>query len=247
MRRKNVSRKKLIYGKVKKSYMKKIERVETGILGLDRLIEGGLVKGSASLVSGGTGTGKTIFCCQFLKHGLDNGENCLFITFEESANDIINDAASFGWELGKYVKSGKLVFEYVDPLEAKTRLGSIDEFVKKTVKEKKISRIAIDSVSVFGLYLADHYEFRKDLHKLVETLKESGATTILTAEALDGSTRFRVEEFVADALINLYGLKIGEGNFRSLQVVKMRRTRHAEDVFPFEFTSKGIVVKKDII
>lgn len=226
--------------------MKKIERVETGIRGLDRLIEGGLVKGSASLVSGGTGTGKTIFCCQFLKHGLEKGESCLFITFEESVSDILNDAASFGWELGKHVKSGKLVFEYVDPLEAKTRLGSIDEFVKRVVKEKKISRIAIDSVSVFGLYLADHYEFRKDLHKLVDTLKESGATTVLTAEALDGSTRFRVEEFVVDALINLYGLKIGEGNFRSLQVVKMRRTRHAEDVFPFAFGKDGIVVKKDI-
>ncbi len=223
--------------------MKKIERVETGIGGLDKLIQGGLVKGSASLVSGGTGTGKTIFCCQFLKRGLEKGESCLFITFEESVNDILGDAASFGWDLGRHVKSGKLVFEYVDPLEAKTRLGSIDEFVKKTVKEKKIARIAIDSISVFGLYLADHYEFRKDLHKLLETLKGTGATSVLTAEAVNSSTRFTIEEFVADALINLYGLKIGEGNFRSLQVVKMRRTRHAEDVFPFEFTKTGIVVK----
>lgn len=228
------------------SNMKKIERVATGIAGLDKLVQGGLVKGSVSLVSGGTGTGKTVFCCQFLKRGLENGETCLYITFEESVSDIINDAASFGWELDKYVKSGKLVFEYIDPLEAKTRLGSIDEFVRKTVREKKITRIAIDSISVFGLYLADHYEFRKDLHKLVAVLKGTGATSVLTAETVNGSSRFSVEEFVSDALINLYGLKIGEGNFRSLQVIKMRRTRHAEDVFPFEFGKDGIAVKKDI-
>lgn len=226
--------------------MKKIERIKTGIPGLDKLAEGGLIKGSVSLVSGTTGTGKTIFCSQFLKHGLENGENCLFITFEESVKDIINDAASFGWNLEKYVKGGSLIFEYIDPLEAKSRIGSIEELVKTMVKEKKIKRIVIDSISILGLYLADHYEFRKDLHSMINALKGTGATTMMTAEVVNGTTRFSVEEFVVDNIINLYGLKIGEGNFRSLQVVKMRRTRHAEDVFPFAFGKDGIAVKKDI-
>ncbi|MFZ3077942.1 MAG: ATPase domain-containing protein [Candidatus Aenigmatarchaeota archaeon] len=223
--------------------MKKIERMKTGVPGLDKLAEGGLVKGSVSLVSGTMGTGKTIFCCQFLKHGLENGENCLFITFEESVKDIINDAASFGWNLEKYVKDGSLIFEYIDPLEAKSRIGSIEELVRTAAKERKIKRIVIDSISILGLYLADHYEFRKDLHNLINALKETGVTTVMTVEAVNGSTRFSVEEFVADAVINLYGLKIGEGNFRSLQIMKMRRTKHAEDVFPFEFGNNGIVVK----
>ncbi|MCD6399073.1 MAG: KaiC domain-containing protein, partial [Candidatus Aenigmarchaeota archaeon] len=97
--------------------MPKIERIKTGITGLDKLIDGGFVKGSSVLVTGAAGTGKTIFCCQFLWEGLKNGENCMYITFEELPEEIKGDAAVFGWDFDKYEKNGKLIISYRDPFQ----------------------------------------------------------------------------------------------------------------------------------
>lgn len=224
--------------------MRKIERAETGIIGLDKLMEGGVVKKSVTLVSGGAGTGKTIFSSQFINHGLKNGETCLYITLEESPDDIKEDVKNFGWDFEEFIKTKKLFLEYHDPFQVTDIVTPLIERIKKY----KIERVVVDSTSLLGLYFKNAFEIRKQLYKLVTALKSNGTTSIITAEIPDdrGLSRFGVEEFVADGVIKLFGLKIGEGNFRSLQIIKMRRTEHATDVFPFEFTSKGIVVKKDI-
>src|SRR5512135_3680020 len=93
------------------------ERVPTGIPGLDKLIEGGLVKGSTTLVSGAAGTGKTIFCSQFLMEGLKRGESCMFITLEEKPEDIIADVKRFGWDFKKYISDKKLFLDFQDPFQ----------------------------------------------------------------------------------------------------------------------------------
>ena len=94
-----------------------VDRLSTGIPGLDKFLEGGFVKGSTVLLTGGAGTGKTIFCIQFLLEGLRKGERCLYITLEESPEDIINDCARFGWDLASYLDKGLLTIEYKDPFE----------------------------------------------------------------------------------------------------------------------------------
>ncbi len=223
--------------------MKKMERIETGIPGLDKLIEGGLIRGSTTLVTGGAGTGKTIFCSQFIRQGLQKGETCLYLTLEEPPEDIKADVKTFGWDFEEFVKKKNLYIEYKDPFQMTDIVAPLIE----RIKEHKIQRVVIDSTSLFGMYFKDAFEIRKQLYKLIMALKSTDATSVLTAEIPDDTghrlSRFGVEEFVVDGVIALHGMKIGEGNFRSLQVVKMRRTKHAEDVFPFEFTSKGIVVK----
>ncbi len=223
--------------------MKKLERVETGIPKLDRLVEGGLIKGSVTLVTGGAGTGKTIFCSQFINRGLVKGDTCLYVTLEEPPQDIKADVRNFGWNFEEFSKKRKLFIEYKDPFQ----MTDIVTPLVERIKENKIQRVVVDSTSLLGLYFKDAFEIRKQLYKLVMALKSTGATSIITAEIPDETvgklSRFGVEEFVVDGVIKLYGLKIGEGNFRSLQVIKMRRTNHAEDVFPFEFGKGGIAVK----
>lgn len=223
--------------------MKKIDRVETGIPGLDKLMESGLIKGSVTLVSGGAGAGKTIFCSQFIMHGLEKGEKCLYVTLEELPEDIKADVRNFGWEFDDFIRKKQLFIEYKDPFQMTDIVTPLVERIKKD----NIQRVAIDSTSLLGLYFKDAFEIRKQLYKLVLALKSTGATSVLTAEIPEDIgnklSRFGVEEFVVDGVIKLYSMKIGEGNFRSLQVVKMRRTRHAEDVFPFDFGKDGIVVK----
>lgn len=223
----------------------KLERVSTGIPGLDRLIEGGFIRGSATLVVGDAGTGKTIFCSQFIMEGLRNGENCMFITFEETPQDIINDSAVFGWEFPKYIKKNKLVLEYRDPFQT----TDITTILQEEIVSYKISRVAIDSTSVLGLYFKDEHEVRKQLYKLIQALKSTGVTSVLTGEMAENEkvARFGVEEYVSDGVIRLFYIGAGDGAYRQLEVKKMRRTDQKKGAFPFEITEKGIVVKSSAL
>ncbi len=220
-----------------------VDRVTSGINGLDKLIGGGFVKGSSTLISGGPGTGKTIFCAQYIWEGLQKGDTCMFITLEEKPEDIIADVAAFGWDLGQYAKKGKLFLEYRDPFEVTDIVAPLIDKIKRY----NIKRVVIDSTSTLGLYFNNPFEVRKQLFKLLMALKETGATAVLTAEIADESgklSRFGVEEFITDGVIMLHYLGIGESVYNSLQVRKMRQTAHAKDVFPMEISNKGITIKK---
>src|SRR3989338_6168513 len=83
------------------------DRVETGIPGFDKLIEGGFVPGSTNLIAGNAGTGKTLMAMQYLWNGLQKGENAVYVTLEQRAEDILADVARFGWDFSKYIAAGK--------------------------------------------------------------------------------------------------------------------------------------------
>jgi len=227
----------------RKKKIEDFERIPSGIPGLDKLIEGGFVKGSTTLISGAAGTGKTIFCAQFLMEGLRKGETCMFITLEEKPEDIIDDVKRFGWNLQKYIDNGQLILEYKDPFQI-TDITSplIDE-----IQQKNIQRVAIDSTAVFELYYKDPPEIRKQLFKLLTGLKEAGVTSVLTSELPEEYKtlgKFGVEEFIVDGVIVLHFLGLGERAYYSLQIRKMRRTDHGKDTYPMEISDKGIEVKK---
>jgi len=222
----------------------KLERIPSGIPGLDRLMEGGLVKGSTNLISGAAGTGKTILCAQFIWEGLRRGEACMFITLEEGPEDIIGDVRRFGWDFEKYIKDKKLFLEYRDPFQ----ITDITSPLLDEIKERNVQRVAIDSTAVFGMYYKDPFEIRKQLFKLLAGLKGIGVTSFLTSELPEESTtlaKFGVEEFIVDSVILLKFVGIGGEEFGNIQVRKMRRTKHSNAWHPMEVTSKGIVVKKE--
>lgn len=220
-----------------------LPRTPTGIPGLDNLIQGGLIRGTATLVTGGTGTGKTILCSQFVWEGLMRGETCLYISFEEPPADIIADVKNFGWDFESFIQKKKLFIEYHDPFQ----VTNITSLLVERIKEHNIERVAIDSTSILGLYFKDAFEVRKQLYKLLMALKSTGVTTIITSEIEEDSkklSRFGVEEFVADGVIVLHYIGVGENSFNSIQVRKMRRTSHDKNIFSLEFTDRGLVVKK---
>lgn len=221
---------------------KTVERINSGIPGLDKLIQGGIIKGSTTLVSGGAGTGKTIFCVQFVWEGLKRGETCMFITLEESQKDIIGDVKGFGWDLEKCIKDKKLILEYQDPFQ----MTDITSPLLDKIKEHDVQRVAIDSTAVFGMYYKDAFEVRKQLFKLLSGLKDIGVTSVLTSELTEDSktlARFGVEEFVVDGLVVLKILSVGKNVTRTLEVRKMRRTTIDASLHTFEFTNKGIAVE----
>lgn len=219
------------------------ERIPSGIPGLDKLMEGGFVKGSTVLVSGTAGTGKTIFCVQYLMEGLKRGENCMFITLEEKPADIINDVKRFGWDLEKYVKDKKLILEYQDPFQ----MTDITSPLLDKIKEHGIQRVVVDSTAVFEMYYKEPAEVRKQLFKLLAGLKEIGVTSMLTSELPEEAKtlgKFGVEEFIVDGVIIMEFIGLGGSSSFNIQVRKMRRTNHVKESFPYDITDEGIKISK---
>ena len=227
-----------------------IVRVESGIPGLDKLIEGGFVKGSTNLVAGYSGTGKTIFGCQFILQGLKIGENGVYVTLEESKEDILEDVSRFGWDLTfkRYIDQNKFLLYSTFPMSIK----KLEESVFDLVKKINAKRFVLDSLTVASLgweETKDISKMRRDTFDFMTTLKRLGVTSLLLTEIPETETkalsRFGFEEFVVDGVIILNYLEyVAAGTPRSLIIRKMRRTKQGMDVYPFEITNNGIIVKK---
>ena len=243
-----------------------MKRVKTGIYGLDELIEGGFPAGRTVLVSGGCGTGKTIFSMQFAYRGaVEFDEPAVFVTLDERPKMIREDMLRFGWDLKKAEQQGK--FAILDASAAKVGFPSdekytlpqsgidIDKLLMKIMdisQQMGAKRVVIDSIAGLGLQAENVNEIRKTILKLNYLLLKTNYTTVITSEIAEQSfesgpmmfSKYGVEEYVADGLIVLHYLGIGTQSNRQLYIRKMRGTKHFEDLVPMEITPKGIVVKK---
>ncbi len=230
-----------------------VDRLESGIPGLDKLIEGGFVKNSINLIAGQTGTGKTLFSMQYLLHGLRNGENGLYISLEQTVDDIMLDVGKFGWdiEFKKYIQQGKFAIIAQEPTSIKDLQFSTLNYIKKI----NAKRFVLDSLSIatmgWKVSSMDVGKIRSEIFTYMKALKNSGITAMLIAEIPEAEikslSRFGFEEFLADGVIILHYLEYAAGGTpRSLLVRKMRRTSHATDIYPIEISSKGVIVKKGL-
>jgi KaiC/GvpD/RAD55 family RecA-like ATPase len=225
------------------------ERIETGIPGLDNLIEGGFVKGSLILLAGTTGTCKTIFALQYILHGLRNGENGVYLSLEQTEDEILEDVEKFGWdkELRKYIEEGKFILYSRVPTEIK----EVTDVALSLIKRVNAKRFVLDSISVLTLawkVSKDIGKIRMELMNMIRMIKNTGVTSILIAEIPETKakalSRLGIEEFIVDGIIVLHYLEFASSETpRSLIIRKMRRTDHGTDIYPFKLTNKGIVVK----
>ncbi|MCW1308223.1 MAG: ATPase domain-containing protein [Candidatus Nanoarchaeia archaeon] len=221
-----------------------VERVPSGIPGLDPFIGGGFEKGSLIVLEGGPGSGKTIFSIQFIYEGLKRGERCVYITFEERENEIIEDAASIKIDLKEFIHRNLLLIKYFSPLETDVFLGNFE----KLILEFNPQRVVIDSVSVLNDYAADEFASRKLLHEIGKFVQRVKCTTIIVSE-LSGSLGEReylpirgIEEFVADTVIQLFYTGFGGEYDRSMRILKMRRTNHYRDILPLRLNEHGLAI-----
>ncbi|UCC91531.1 MAG: AAA family ATPase [Candidatus Aenigmatarchaeota archaeon] len=221
-----------------------IERVRSGIPGLDKLIEGGFVKSSTILITGATGTGKTTFCAQFIREGLKKGEPGVYITMEEDPEDIREDIKRYGFNFEKYENDGTFKFVYHNPFE----ISDITSTIVDVINSVNAKRVVLDPVSLLGMYMKDTAVLRKRLFEIIRLLRKTSATTLITSEIKEdekGLSRFGVGEFIVDAVIVLHYLNIGKQSFGNLQIRKMRRTKHEHGWFPINITSSGLEVSEE--
>ena len=236
--------------------MFRIERIKSGIPGLDELLYGGIPKRNIVLLSGGPGTGKTIFGQQYLYYGLQHGEPGILVALEEHPVQIRRNMASFGWDVKKYEEEG--MFAIVDAFtggygEAAKReryvVRSVDDMtefldvVKEAIKDLKAERVVIDSVST--LYLTRPSVARAILMQLKRVLAGLGATSILVSQVSVTERGFGGPgvEHAVDGIIRLDLDEVGGELIRSLIIWKMRGTKHDMRRHPFEITDRGIVVQ----
>jgi len=194
-------------------------RARSGIPGFDELTNGGLIRNRAYLAAGSAGTGKTIFSMQFIHSGIVKyGENGVYVTLEETPEQLRRDMFSFGWNLKKLENEGRLIL--LDASSSRVGFGSKEKFVvprpftldalvyevNRCIEKTKAKRVVIDCLDAMGLHAKDVEEFRKSLLKLTMILKSFECTSLLISESFDGKapSRYGVEEFVSDGMIMLH-------------------------------------------
>jgi len=234
----------------KESPTKGVRKIQTTIEGFDEITHGGLPEGRTTLVSGTSGTGKTLLAVQFLYHGIKYFDYPgVFVTFEESPQDVIKNAHSFGWDLQGLVDRGKLFILDASPdPEGQEVVGNFDlsaliERIQYAINKYKAKLVSIDSVTaVFQQYDAASV-VRREIFRLVARLKQLKVTSIMTTERIEEYgpvARFGVEEFVSDNVVIVRNVLEGERRRRTIEILKLRGTTHMKGEYPFTMTDEGI-------
>ncbi|MBU0530833.1 MAG: ATPase domain-containing protein [Candidatus Aenigmatarchaeota archaeon] len=223
-----------------------MDRVKTGIKGLDEILKGGIPYNQLTLITGTSGTGKTITCSQFILNGAAKyGENGVYLSFEEPPQSIKeNMKSSFGIEFSKLEEEGKVVFIKYDPY----RIEDVFDVLESTIRQINAKRVVVDSISALGLHIRDKAELRQVIYNMSTALRKLGTTSLIVSEIVPGTTglsRYGVEEFVADSVIVYYYERLQSTYNRAVQIWKLRGSSHSETLHPYRITPNGIVVDAD--
>lgn len=231
-----------------------LERVSTGIKGLDSVLGGGYPRERTILIAGQAGSGKSTFGLAFLVDGiLRADEPGIYISFDESLEAVRNDAQSYGWDLRELENQKRLIM--VDGFSERAGIQSnekyqtmleIDEMLNlliQMIDEIGAERIVIDSITAIALGLDDELRQRKEILKLSAVMSALSTTTLMISEMKSEAeiSRFGVEEFMAQGVIVLKFLFNKSGR-RTLQVRKMRGVKHLMSEMPFIMKTEGLEV-----
>jgi len=235
-----------------------VERIKTGIPGFDEILNGGIPKRNVVLLSGGPGTGKSIFGQQYLWSGLQKGEPGILVTLEEHPVQVRINMKQFGWDVRKYENEG--LFAIVDAFTAgigeaakreryvvrdPTDVGLLIDVLREAIRDTGAQRVVVDSVST--LYLTKPSVARSIVLQLKKVLSGMGTTSILVSQVSVTERGFGGPgvEHAADGIVRLDLDEINGELIRSLIIWKMRGTKHSMRRHPFEITDKGIIVYPD--
>lgn len=223
------------------------QRVETGIPGLDGLIEGGIPRGTLNLLSGHADTGRPIFAMQFLQYGAkEKNEPGVYITLEKEPEEILENMKRFNWDLEDLIKKKKLSIIKPDL----NRFDTLKQSIEDEVDRLNAKRLVISPFSLITAYFENVFDVRKALSDLRREMKKLDCTALAITDIKEGEKAYSSSgfgEFVANGVIalDLVAKKESSAFVRTLFVRKMERTKHSLKLIPMEIGKKGIELFPD--
>lgn len=234
-------------------------KTRSGISGLDDLLLGGLPRGHSIILSGSPGSGKSTFAMQFLYKGIrDYGEPGVYVTLSEGPSEIRNNMKSYGWEITKLEKESKLLLidarpftiseeGFLSPNESLYRgealpFSHLTDTVLAAARNIDAKRLVIDSITVLAMQYVNKFYIRQGLMGMMQALSNKDFTSLLISESTLEDGHIPVEWYIASGVVLLHYIRRGDTMERAIQVLKMRGTKHSEQIYPARLTESGFVV-----
>lgn len=240
----------MLSGKERTYVEHRLEKAPTGIRGFDEITQGGLPKGRTALVTGGPGTGKTMFAMEFLVKGATEfGEPGVFVSFEETADELIANSASLGLSLPELCDANLLYMDYVrverSEIEESGEYDLEGLFIRLShaINTVGARRLVLDTIETLFSGLSNVSILRAELRRLFRWLKDKNISTIVTGErGAESLTREGLEEYVSDCVILLDHRVTDQVSTRRLRVLKYRGSEHGTNEYPFLISDRGFMV-----
>ena len=222
-------------------------RIPSGIPGLDELMGGGMRRGETSLITGPSGVGKTICSLRWLSTGAEQGERCMYVTFQDTAEQLLGVAGAFGWDLRSAEAAGTVAIFHV-------QMGDLDldamaSAVRAEIDERPVRRIVIDSLSELAFAAREVHRFPAYLRSLLGIVRASGCSLLITSETgtqgLPASTLDGLL-FLFDNIIDLRYIEEGSQVGRAAYVAKMRSSHHKMTLNALTITDDGIRIGSEL-
>ena len=227
-----------------------LQKQRTGIPGFDEITGGGLPAGRPTLACGSAGAGKTLFAMEFLVRGATlYNEPGVFISFEETSEELATNVASLGFDLQQLVADKKLILDYVfierSEIEETGAYDLEGLFLRlgHAIDQIGAKRVVLDTLEALFAALPNEAIIRAELRRLFRWLKERGVTALITCERGEGTlTRYGLEEYVADCVILLDHRVEDQISTRRMRIIKYRGTSHGTNEYPFLIDEDGFAV-----
>jgi circadian clock protein KaiC len=220
------------------------ERIVTGVDGLDQMLGGGLPSTSATVIQGGTGTGKTLLALQFLLEGARRGQPGILFTLEETPDQLREIGRSFGWQLEPLEERGLLTLSYVSPVELST-----DWFLDHALREVQrcgARRAALDSLTSLAVGVLSERRFKELVYAFTKHFRAMGVTLNMNMEISEllGSARLSGYgvSFAADNVIQLRYIELEGRLERGVSVLKVRGAKHSTEVRRMSLEAGGVAI-----
>ncbi|MFN2627283.1 MAG: RAD55 family ATPase [Gaiellaceae bacterium] len=218
-------------------------RVSSGIPDLDEMMRGGLPAADATAILGPSGAGKTVIALRYIEEGLRVGDGCLYVSFQESADQLVHKAASFGWDLTSALKSGQLTIYDVPP--GNLNLDTVGAVVRAELATGSVGRVAIDSLAELVSAAREGHRFPAYARSLVSFIRSAGASSIITSETTTlgpSSEPLGELSFLFHNVVLLRYLELESEVGRAISVLKMRDSDHAKGLSQYTINEHGLTI-----
>jgi len=215
--------------------------VSTGSLGLDALLGGGLVPGTATLLTGPAGVGKTTASVQCMVAALKRGENAAYFLFDERMPTLLTRSASLGMDLEPYLQNGQLELRAIDPAEMSP--GEFADAIRRTVEDHSATLVVVDSLNAYLQAMPNEQFLVLQMHEMLTYLGQKGVVSllILGLHGVMGDIRSDVDlSYLSDTVVQLRYFEAHGEVRQAISVIKTRTARHERTIREFQIGSQGL-------